>query len=144
MIKSKENERTSSQVFFLIQHLMKQGCHQFAIISSTKENNSQAFTNGTESRVYTPEQMQKIYDESTSKLKNSYNLNNSVTNKNKKVKRGVKTSYGNYTQHHVPMNFNAKFNMHKARKSLMTTGNTNSKKTILIKNAKNSFMDSFK
>lgn len=67
-----------------------------------------------------------------------------MSNKNKKVKRGVKTSYGNYTQYHVPMNFNNKFKLHKGRKSLIANTNTNSKKTILIKNAKGSFMDSFR
>ena len=144
MTKSKTNVRTSSIVFFPMQLLVKQGCLLSAVIFNTLENNSQAFTNGTDSRVYTPDQMQKIYDESIWKLKNSYNLNNSMSNKNKKVKRGVKTSYGNYTQYHVPMNFNNKFKLHKGRKSLIANTNTNSKKTILIKNAKGSFMDSFR
>lgn len=42
---------------------------------------------------------------------------------NKKIKRGVKTSYGNYAQC-GPIHFGApnnKLKLHKARKSLMTT-----------------------
>jgi hypothetical protein len=82
----------------------------------------------SDTRVYTPDQLQQIYDESIIKYRSS-NLNSSMSNKNnsKKPKRGVKTSYGNYTilQSQNPF-LNNKFKLHKARKSLITNGSKKS------------------
>lgn len=85
--------------------------------------------------------MFQMYDESISKYKYS-NPHNGVSGKNKKVKRGVKTSYGNYAQCQAPspFMFNNKINIHKARKSLVANGN--SKKTFYVNNSH--VMDSFK
>ena len=66
-----------------------------------------------------------------------------MQNKHKKGKRGVKTSYGNYAQPKgIGLFANpTKINIHKARKSLISQGN--SKKNIFA-NSKNSMMESFK
>lgn len=85
--------------------------------------------------------MSQLYDESIWKYKTS-NLNNSMTTKNKKSKRGVKTSYGNYAQVQVPSPFGCptKFKLHKGRKSLIAQGA--SKKTFMVNNS--NLLDSFK
>lgn len=92
--------------------------------------NSQVMSIGSDTRVYTPDQLHQIYDESICKYKSS-NLNSSMVTKNsKKSKRGAKTSYGNYAQVQAINPFvTNKFKLQKARKSLISAGN--SKKSIL-------------
>jgi hypothetical protein len=85
--------------------------------------------------------MLQIYDESACRSR-ILNPNNSISNKNKKVKRGAKTSYGNYSQTpvHNPFVVGNKFKLHKARKSLVTQGGQ--KNNILMSNSH--IFDSFK
>ena len=79
-------------------NLADNGVNQYNCLPRKK---SQIVSIGSESRVYTPDQLNQMYDESIWKFK-GINVNNSMLYKSKKIKRGVKTSYGNYTQCEVP------------------------------------------
>ena len=65
-----------------------------------------------------------------------------VSKNAKKVKRGAKTSYGNYALSQIPNPFVStnKFKLHKARKSLVSPGN--GKKAFLGNNS--NILESFK
>lgn len=85
--------------------------------------NSQVISIGSDTRIYTPDQLNEIYEESVGRH-NSSHVNNSILSKSKKVKRGVKSSYGNYIQSKNPHQFNISNNLKlsKGRKSIVTTG----------------------
>ena len=102
-------------------------------VNTRPRKNSQIVSLGSGNRVYTPDQMYKIYDESLSKNR-GMNSNGSVSNKNKKAKRGAKTSYGNYSQFQMnPFMTSNNLKWHKARKSLVAS--TGSKKNMVVNNS---------
>ncbi|CAI2383421.1 unnamed protein product [Moneuplotes crassus] len=82
--------------------------------------NGQVLSIGSDTRVYTPDQLQQIYDESIIKYKSSGPNGNLANKHGKKSKRGVKTSYGNYTQLRPQSSFipNNKIKLSKGRKSV--------------------------
>lgn len=80
---------------------------------------SQIVQMGNDNRMYTPDQLQQIYNGSIIKYK-ATNLNSNWSTKNgKKMKRGVKTSYGNYTYLKPQSSFG-----NNNRKSLASNGNS--------------------
>ncbi|CAI2381034.1 unnamed protein product [Moneuplotes crassus] len=83
------------------------------------KKSSQGVSIGSDSRVYTPDELQQMYDVSLVKYKPT-NITPNVGKNGKKVKRGVKTSYGNYTKLRSQTSFiaNNKLKLRKGRKSV--------------------------